>query len=190
MTEFMLGRSTSMNSFGKISGAFLLALLALGLVAGEALACSCAGPREGKERAFYRNSIKQADGAVIATLRRVRENPSTEAGEGRPPFAEGIYVFQIHRAFKKKRRLAPGTKVRVRASLNGGSCGYDLDRGERAGLLLWRSKKYWSGGLCGTAKPKDLRKGARALRDRASSKDRRAKVCSPATKVRSRSARP
>lgn len=132
----------------------MVATVASLLLAGNALACSCAGPAPGEERSFYREALKRADGAIVGKL--LRKRPVGQAEYPR----RAIYVYRVTRAFKAEERLAD-RKVRVRSSFDGASCGIEQRIGTRGGLFLYRQKGTWTSYLCAQVSPRDLRRAAR-----------------------------
>ena len=132
----------------------LLVTAASLLLAGNAFACSCAGPAPGEERSFYREALKRADGAIVGEL--LRKRPVGQAEYPR----KAIYVYRVTRAFKAEERLAE-RKVRVRSSFDGASCGIEQPIGTRGGLFLYRQRGAWTSNLCSQVSPRDLRRAAR-----------------------------
>src|SRR5687767_2024968 len=97
-------------------------------LAADALACSCAGPAPGEERSFYRESLKQADGAIVGKLLRKRP-------VGSDPYPRrAIYVYRVTSAYKAEERLAD-RRVRVRSAYDGAACGIEQKIGTRGGLF-------------------------------------------------------
>lgn len=125
--------------------------------AGQALACSCAGPAPGEERNFYRESLKRSDGAIVGKL--LRKRPVGDSDYPR----RAIYVYRVTSAYKAEQRLAD-RRVRVRSAFDGATCGIEQPIGTREGLFLSRDNGKWTSSLCAQVSPRDLR---RAARDRA-----------------------
>lgn len=122
--------------------------------AGEALACSCAGPAPGEERSFYRDSLEHSDGAIVGKLLRKRA-----VGDADYP-RRAIYVYRVTTAYKAEGRLAD-RKVRVRSAFDGAACGIEQRIGTRGGLFLYRRNGRWVSYLCSQVSPRDLRRAAR-----------------------------
>ncbi|MGI8728383.1 MAG: hypothetical protein ACR2K6_12005 [Solirubrobacterales bacterium] len=143
------------------------AVAALG--AGMALAiapagaqAACAGPAEGQEREFYRDSLERADGAITG---KVVRKQWVEAGDpddaGQPP-PSVVVTYRVGRAYKKKDRLVAGTRLKI---LGGNSSeAFNPRVGSRGGVLLYRSKGEWTASACSTISKRDLRRADRDLR--------------------------
>jgi hypothetical protein len=135
-----------------------LALVA-GLVGGalvgaapDAQACSCVG---GGERAAF----AEADGAFVGTFLERDEPTPPPAGTTSPP-PQVEYRFRLDESVKSSFEPV----VRVWSSSYGASCGFELDPGEQAGILVYRGEEgRWQGGLCSTYSPEDLRAAAKPL---------------------------
>jgi hypothetical protein len=102
----------------------------------EASACSCI--QWGKPKA----EIARADGAFVGVyLGRRPLNPP------RPPYsslAPYLYKFRVERRLKG----TLGKTVEVLSPRDGASCGLEVVRGRRVGLLLFRVKGRWESNLC------------------------------------------
>ncbi len=122
--------------------AVLLAALAAGLVlAGAALACSCA-PVDA------RDALERSDGAIVGTLtERVVD------GE------EAVHTFQVETAVKG----AIGATVNVRSHRDGATCGLEIPVGGRVGLFLTRDGAEWRASLCDQVDPDELLAAAQPL---------------------------
>jgi hypothetical protein len=122
--------------------ALVLAALAATLVlAGEALACSCApfDPRD---------ALEGSDGAFVGTLlERVVE------GE------EALHTFRVEEAVKGDL----GDTVVVRSHRDGATCGLEVPVGERVGLFLQRAGAGWESNLCQQIHPDELLAAAQPL---------------------------
>jgi len=124
-------------------------------------ACSCAGPGEDDNvDAFYANSIKQSDGAIIARVMKVETD---ENGTNSTIDDESVYTLRIRRAYKHLKRFEPGSTVRIRTSTQSSACGLGLKRGAVAGFLLYRYEGQLHGGLCGLISPKTMRRAGAYL---------------------------
>jgi hypothetical protein len=123
-----------------------------GLLASDAAACSCAAgtPRE---------RLKGASAAFIGTVvAKRRIVPPTGPDGARPEGDDLVYTFRVERWFK--RRLPRHVVIRTNSS--GASCGFDIRRGARVGLLLYRYHARWESGLCGLISVRDLRRAGRS----------------------------
>ena len=123
-----------------------------GVLASEAAACSCAAgtPRE---------RLRGADAAFIGTVvAKRRIVPPADQNGVRPAGDTLVYTFRVERWFK--RRLPRHVVIRTNSS--GASCGFDIRRGARVGLLLYRYRGRWESGLCGLIAVRDLRRAGRS----------------------------
>jgi hypothetical protein len=111
-----------------------VALLATGLLAERALACSCAGPGDPREE------LASADGAFFGELLERRAT-----GPGLSSIEPVILRYRVIRVFKGD----IGGEVEVETAASGASCGIEANAGDRDGLLLERDGEgRWSGSLC------------------------------------------
>lgn len=120
------------------------------LGAEQARACSCVGPAKGQSiEDFYEETAKRSDAVVTARLIRV------EGADATPPDLQpASFFFRIERAYKKRNRLQPGDRLRVRALIDSGAnCGLPDARGFRTGMFLYRSKAGWTTSACSLAAP-------------------------------------
>lgn len=95
-----------------------------------------------------------ADGAITGKVVSVRSR-ETSQGEG-VSSRERVTVYRIGRSFKKKRRLTPGTRVRVFGPV-------EQKEGSRGGILLDRRDGEWTGSGCSQIDRSLLRRTARKL---------------------------
>jgi hypothetical protein len=126
-----------------------VAIVVLGalLFSSGAQACSCI------ERT-PRQALREADAAIVGRLVEVVPANGYSA----------TYNYLVRRVFKRGKGLRAGETVSVRSGLNGASCGLPVDEEHWYGLLLYRSEKRWTGGLCGLVAPRQLSAAAVALR--------------------------
>lgn len=127
-----------------VSVTVLSLLLALTLPAGEARACSCVPSSPS-------GLLADADAAFVGRL--------LEAGEPTPD-REGIINMgqEVTYRFEVKTVVAgelPG-EVEVLSPTSGAACGFELEPGETAGVVLYREDGAWSSGLCSTTEPGGL----------------------------------
>lgn len=108
----------------------LLLVAALALPAADALACSCAGPAKGEKRAFYREALKDSDGAVVARVQKLRTTDPDPAVLGDE---EAVYTLRVRRAFKHLRQFPTGRVLRIRTSASGSLCGLEMREGGSTG---------------------------------------------------------
>lgn len=130
---------------------------------------ACAAPGEGKKerRQFYRQGLKDADGAITGKVLSRRSVEVESPSGGAVSTGRTVTVYRIGRAFKKKRRLLPGTKLRVWSD---GSEGVDQRVGSHGGILLYRDGRRWRSSACSQVRRVELR---RAGRDRAKRRSHR-----------------
>jgi hypothetical protein len=110
---------------------------AVALVApGQASACSCI--QWGKPRA----ELARANGAFVGFFlsRRPLRPPGTTTSSLDPY----VYTFRVERRLKG----TFGKRVEVLSPRDGASCGLEVVRGQRVGLLLRRVKGRWESNLC------------------------------------------
>lgn len=137
------------------AAATTLTLAALGLaillsLPSDGQALSCAGlTKENSEGSFVR-----ADGAITGKV-VARRSVEIEQGNGVSSVSQ-VTVYRIGRSFKKKRRLTPGTRLRVWGPV-------EQRVGSRGGILLDRHKGKWTGSLCSQIDRPLLRQTARSL---------------------------
>ncbi|MBA3384141.1 MAG: hypothetical protein H0T20_05745 [Actinobacteria bacterium] len=109
---------------------------AVALVAPKASACSCIP--WGKPKA----ELARANGAFVGVyLGRRPLNPPGPTYSSVDPY---LYKFRVERRLKG----TFGKKVEVRSTRDGASCGLEVVRGQRVGLLLRRVKGRWESNLC------------------------------------------
>lgn len=121
--------------------AVLGALLTLVLPAGPAMACTCAG-----ESAAEMLATPRADAAFVGRL--VGRRPASDPG----PLREVAYRFRVESVVKGE---LPGT-VEVVSAGSGAACGFDLEVGDHAGIVVQRTGDTWTGGLCRTTAPAEM----------------------------------
>lgn len=121
--------------------AVLGTLVTLVLSADPAMACTCTG-----ESAAEMLAAPRTDAAFVGRLVGRRSLPDSE------PFRRVAYRFRVESVVKGE---LPGT-VEVVSAGSGAACGFELDVGERAGVVLQREGDTWTGGLCGTTAPAEL----------------------------------
>jgi hypothetical protein len=114
--------------------------------ADRATACSCL-PLE-----LDRQTFRESDGAVIGTL-----------VEREPIGRRTNYVYVVRRVFRGRRLIEPGEAVAVRSWSGGAACGLETPIGGREGLFLERRRGVWTGNLCDTAGPREMRRAAERL---------------------------
>ena len=132
-----------------------LCIAALLLIPSAAHA-ACAGPAKGEKRDFYRQALKDADGAITGKVLRRRKVESSQ--EGSTAFTqEYVVVYRIGRLLKAKRQLGSRTRLRIRSS---GSEALWPRVGSRSGLLLYRSRGKWTSSGCGRVPKRALRRAA------------------------------
>ena len=139
----------------------LLAALAVWLVAvAEASACSCVyvGPRA---------AIRGADGAFVGRVVRIKR---AEHGWSNAP---AVFTFRVGRRLKGRM----GRRIRVHTVSGGESCGLELRRGERTGLVMERRRRRWHASLCDQYGPRELARAARRERRSARRAVRRDAPC-------------
>src|SRR5687768_10351425 len=112
----------------------VVAVLVAGVLAEQALACSCAGPGDPREE------LANADGAFYGELlERRATGPGLSSGE------PVILRYRVIRVFKGD----IGAEVEVETAASGASCGIEAEIGDQDGLLLERDAQgRWSGNLC------------------------------------------
>lgn len=116
---------------------------AAGLFAAEsATACSCA--YVAPERL-----LKEADGAVVARLLRVKAVPETTRAD---------FVYRTGRVVKGRRRLERGRRLVVRSESSGSVCGLSRGYGKPIGLFLTRDGDRWTSGACGEIPARRMRR--------------------------------
>ena len=102
----------------------------------EASACSCIP--WGKPKA----ELAKANGAFVGVyLGRRPVNPPGPTTSSIDPY---LYTFRVDRRLKG----ALGKTVEVLSARDGASCGLEVRRGQRVGLLLRRVKGRWESNLC------------------------------------------
>ena len=102
----------------------------------EASACSCIP--WGKPKA----ELARANGAFVGVYRGRRPlNPPGPTYSSADPY---LYTFRVERRLKG----TFGKTVEVRSASDGASCGLEVVRGQRVGLLLRRVKGRWESNLC------------------------------------------
>jgi hypothetical protein len=112
--------------------------------ADRAAACSCA-PLE-----LDRQTFRQSEGAVIGRF------------VGREPVGLRMadYDYLVLRVFRGRRVIERGEVIVVRSAADGAACGLETPIGGREGLLLERRRGRWTGNLCATAEPREMRRAA------------------------------
>jgi hypothetical protein len=133
---------------GRVAIAAIVFVL-LGLVlAGSAVACSCAykDPSE---------ALAASDAAVVARLLRV-EGTGVEF-HGVP---EARFKYRILHVYRGGPGLRRGATLALVSYLSGAACGLPEGIGRHYGLFLYRHKRRWSSSSCGVVSPADLRAAA------------------------------
>jgi hypothetical protein len=128
------------RAFSGVRIRWLFVLAVLAFVAAPmpfARACSCGGgdPRE---------MLQHAGGAFVGTVVSGRDAspPNRKVGSSSDPWD---WTFRVEEAVKGN----IGDEVVVRSGQpSGGTCGLDLERGQRVGLLLERDDGIWQSGSC------------------------------------------
>jgi hypothetical protein len=119
----------------------LVSLTAALVLAGQALACSCA-PGD------PRDMLELSDGAFTGTLlERVVEGD------------QAIHTFRVDHAVKGE----IGETVQVRSHRDGATCGLEIGIGQRVGLFLDREGAEWLSTLCQQIDPDELLAAAQPL---------------------------
>lgn len=117
---------------------------------GESEALSCVGIT----KANAKGAFLRADGAISG---KVVGKRSAEVNQGNGlSTIETVTIYRIGRAFKKKRRLTPGTRVKVSGWI-------DQREGSRGGIFLDRRDGRWMSSSCSQIDRKLLRQTARKL---------------------------
>lgn len=126
----------------------LVLLGALSVAMPVAHACSCAG-------GDVRELLQHADGAFIGVVVSGRAAlPDRTVRSSNDPWE---WTFRVERAAKG----TIGAEVVVESGTpSGGTCGLDLERGERVALLLEREGDRWLSGSCSIVDADDLRRAA------------------------------
>jgi hypothetical protein len=109
----------------------------------SALACSCIAP------ATLRADLARADGAIVGVY----------VGRYRASQTAFLYTFRDVRSVKG--RFPP--RFTVRSGTNSASCGLQVRKGQRVGLLLHRVEGRWTSSLCDQRQPGFFR-GVRSMR--------------------------
>jgi hypothetical protein len=110
----------------------------------HAAACSCA-PLE-----LDRETFRGSDGAMVGRL------------VARDPVGLRMtdYRYVVLRVFRGRRVIEPGEVIAVRAAADGAACGLETPLRGREGLFLERRRDRWTGSLCATAAPREMRRAA------------------------------
>jgi hypothetical protein len=99
--------------------------------------------------ALDRQTFRQSDAAVIGTL------------VAREPVGRRMdYRYRVRRVFRGRQVLRRGEVIAVRSSAGGAACGLETPLGGREGLFLERRRNRWTGSLCATAPPREMRRAA------------------------------
>lgn len=149
---------TKLTRTKQLSLTLLVAAGAALLLAGEAAACSCAGPAKGEERAFYKQSLKRSDGAIVArvlSVETIDKDPELSGEE------DAVYELRVRRAFKRLHQFPAGRILRIRTSASGAACGLEMREGQVDGLFLYRYRGRLGASLCSRVTPANLRRAAR-----------------------------
>jgi hypothetical protein len=110
---------------------------AVALVApAQASACSCI--QWGKPRA----ELARANGAFVGVF--LSRRPLRPPGATTSSLDPYVYTFRVERRLKG----TFGKRVEVLSPRDGASCGLEVVRGQRVGLLLRRVKGRWESNLC------------------------------------------
>lgn len=110
-------------------------------------ACKCVPPGSPAKE------IKRADAAAFAKVVR-----RTVHGSGRYRFGSVKYRLKVLRDYKGNL----GRRLTLRSNLSSAACGLDLRRGQRVGLLLYRSQGVLTSSSCSVRTRKHLDGGATA----------------------------
>ena len=102
----------------------------------EASACSCV--QWGKPRV----ELARADGAFVGVY--LGRRPLSVLGPSSSSLDPYLYKFRVERRLKG----TFGRTVEVLSARDGASCGLEVVRGQRVGLLLRRVKGRWESNLC------------------------------------------
>lgn len=117
-----------------------VSVVLLGLVlAGSALACSCAptAPAE---------SLARADAAVAARLLAVEPHGATRA----------IYRYEVLHVYRGRGAIEPGSTLVVTSPRGSAACALPDRLDHNYGLFLLGRRGHWLGGLCGVISPRRL----------------------------------
>lgn len=125
-----------------VEGAFLV-VVAMFVFATAAQACSCA-PQAPAE------SLREADGAIVATLVRVIPRSPTRA----------VYRYRVKHVYKGA-KLKGRRMLDVRSARRSAACALPRRTRRDYGLFLLRRRGRWTGGICGVVNPRRLRRVAR-----------------------------
>jgi hypothetical protein len=133
-----------------LSGACLVVVL---IAPPQAEACSCVGVKMGE-------AFRKSDAAIIGKLRDVRRidgAASMRGGEGPVGSGKRDFIYRVRRVYKGGRRIEVGTRLAVRSSSSGTSCGLPRRR-VRIGLFLDRKRRHWTSNLCSTVTAESMRR--------------------------------
>ena len=90
--------------------------------------------------------LTDADAAFVGTLIERPTKPNSPDG------FSGIWIFEVDEWVKGDL----GPQVGVHSSLDGASCGFEMEEGQRAGIFLYNDNGKPSGGLCSVTSPEAM----------------------------------
>jgi hypothetical protein len=141
---------TTARTAAALAGACLVTVL---IAAPDAQACSCAPVK-------MRAAFRQSDAAIIGKLRDVRpiEDAASKRAGGNPVASgQRNFIYRIRRVYKGEWRIEVGSRVAVRSSRYGASCGLPRHP-RRIGLFLERRRGRWTSNLCWVVPAQRMRK--------------------------------
>lgn len=128
---------------GRVAIAAVAVVLQALVLAGSALACSCAPISPGE-------ALARSDAAIVGRLLAV---------EPRGP-ARAEYRYDVLRVYRGRKAIAPGSVLAVLSSRTSAACGLPDRVGGRFGLFLGREGRRWFGSLCSVILPRRLHAAA------------------------------
>jgi hypothetical protein len=128
---------------GRVGIAAVSAVLLGWIVAGSALACSCAPTAPAK-------SLAASDAAIVGRLLRVQPHGATSAR----------YRYRIVHVYHGRDALEPGALITVLSPRGSAACALPTRLGRNYGLFLLRGEHRWASGLCAVISPHRLRAAA------------------------------
>lgn len=128
---------------GRWAIGLVLVVLAMLVLASDAIACSCA-PQAPAE------ALEESDAAVVARLVKVLPHGKLHAD----------YRYEVQRVYRGAATIDKGEMLTVRSGRRAAACALPRRLHHAYGLFLARRQGRWLGGICGVIEPRRLRHAA------------------------------